>query len=160
MPIAPEQTPHVFTSGATNLSSEDSYKRKVTVFRQYTSNGESIRDAEETPEKMKIDELMGRLVTTQTPSESLSVVQEGPTGTATEKKNLLQIVNREHVQKTSSVGHIVAGSGYVGREKILVSNAHSKNLTESIVSVKSSPRKVNESTADYLPLRQLRPQLP
>ncbi len=44
----------------------------MTVFRQYTRTGESIQEMEMTPEKMKVEELMGRAVNTDADAASSS----------------------------------------------------------------------------------------
>ena len=48
------------TSIDRSSDSNDSMQRKMTVFRQYTRTGESIQEMEMTPQKRKVDELMGR----------------------------------------------------------------------------------------------------
>jgi hypothetical protein len=55
----------------TNFSHETSSpavlqkKKKTLVFGQYANSGESIHELEQTAEKRKIDELMGRVSSTE-----------------------------------------------------------------------------------------------
>ena len=107
----------VFTTGGARERSTDSdaseqaygdlKKKKTTVFRQYTRSGENIQEMEQTPQKQKIDELMGRSGTVGISANvSMSSGNESPTKTNELRKPMNKILMRDHVQKDLSVENI------------------------------------------------------
>jgi len=124
-------------------NSSDNTTYKVTVFHQYTRQGDLIQDSEEdSPSKRKIDELMGRINT-----------GDGKRGS----------LGGEHKTVSAGVGIslMTARGRPSGRDdKILVSNAESRAMMESIVSAGSSRQSPQNDTRllDSSGIYRFRPQ--
>ena len=110
---------------------EHATAQKMSVFQQYTLKGDQIQELEYSPQKQKIDELMGRI-----PSGSSERNGHCYSQYKTEQKDFEMSLARESVYKTSS-----AGAGMMKdhqsnlsspRDNILVSNAQSKKEIECL----------------------------
>lgn len=150
-----DQHSGVFTSVGLRENSTDSdrsqqfeelKKRKTTVFRQYTNAGESIAELEQTPQKRKIDELMGRTASNVVQQHASQANTNDLTSRSPNKKSSPErgkaISSRDpNAMKNLSVEamhnehHLNTLYSQKDGNKILVSNAHSRDLnTESLVS--------------------------
>lgn len=98
------------------------------MFGSYTHSGEHVDDVDDTPQKRMIDELMGRTAN-QLQQQAQPVVMK-------DELEKIKTASASNMHRDGANGHVSSAR----EEKILVSNAQSRAVMDSLVSVGSGFR--------------------